>query len=301
MEIDPVQAEHVRWMHEGFAAGRSSIDLAHDLNRRSIPGPRGGQWNASTIRGNPKTLVGIINNPPFRGELVWKRREWRKDPDSDRRERRYRLRDKDEWIRVAVPDLRIVDEGITKAVDEELARRTRTNDPARLHQGNRSRHLLSGRIKCGECGASFTLASRDYYACAGRRERGTCGNTVTVRVAPLEAVVLATLQNDLFTPARARIFVDEFNREVARLSQTGSFEEDSWRARLAEVEQELTHLSKNFLAGAVGPTILAMINEREAERARLQLALSSLEKRRTAPVLAHTTIVQKFEEKVAAL
>lgn len=75
----------MRWILQSFAGGRSSIDIARDLNGSGVPGPRGGQWNASTIRGDPKTLVGIINNPLYAGELVWMRREWRKDADSEKR------------------------------------------------------------------------------------------------------------------------------------------------------------------------------------------------------------------------
>jgi site-specific DNA recombinase len=75
-----------------------------------VPGPRGGQWNASTVRGDPKKTTGILNNPLYVGRLVWGRRQWRRNPDSEKRERRYRLRAHAEWIEVAVPDLRIVDD-----------------------------------------------------------------------------------------------------------------------------------------------------------------------------------------------
>lgn len=50
------------------------------------------------------------------------------EPDSDRRERLYRLRDESEWIRIEVPDLRIVDRTLWRAVRLELARRQR--DPS---------------------------------------------------------------------------------------------------------------------------------------------------------------------------
>lgn len=97
-EIEPTQAEVVRRINRDFAAGQSSIQIATALNLAKVPGPRGGEWNASTIRGDPKKLVGILNNPLYVGKLVWGRREWRKNPDSDRRERRYRLRDQEEWV-----------------------------------------------------------------------------------------------------------------------------------------------------------------------------------------------------------
>ncbi|MBC7440946.1 MAG: recombinase family protein [Ramlibacter sp.] len=70
MEIHPREAEIVLRIHTDFAAGKSSVQIATALNRENVPGPRGGQWNASTVRRDPKKLVGIINNPLYRGLLV---------------------------------------------------------------------------------------------------------------------------------------------------------------------------------------------------------------------------------------
>lgn len=183
IEINPVEADVVRRICRDFAAGKSGLQIATDLNREGVPGPRGGPWNSSTIRGDPKKHVGILNNPLYRGRLIWGRREWRKDPDSPRRERRYRLRAEKEWVQVDVPDLRIIDEATANAVDRELARRA--TGKGRSGNGQRARHLLSGLIKCGVCGSSFTLAGKDYYRCAGQRERGTCTNATSVRRKPL--------------------------------------------------------------------------------------------------------------------
>lgn len=86
LEIDPVKAEIVTRIFRDFASGLSSVKIATALNEEGIPGPRGGEWNASTIRGNPKVLTGILNNPLYIGRLVWGRRQWRRNPDSEMRE-----------------------------------------------------------------------------------------------------------------------------------------------------------------------------------------------------------------------
>jgi len=154
LEIDMNQAAVIRRIFDDFAAGMSSIQIAKHLNEEGVPGPRGGQWNASTIRGDPKKLVGILNNPLYRGEVVWKRREWRKNPDSDLRERRYRLRDESEWLKVATPDLRIVNERQWDAVRLEMESRKRPVTSSKsMSDERRRKHLLSGAIKCGVCGS----------------------------------------------------------------------------------------------------------------------------------------------------
>lgn len=193
LEVDEDRAPIINRIFKEFAGGASSIQIATRLNADGIPGPRGGQWNASTIRGDPKKATGILNNPLYVGRLVWGRRQWRRNPDSEKRERRYRLRDRSEWVEVAVPDLRVVDESLWEAVREQIDRRQRPNDENSVRQ-KRKEHLLSGLIRCSCCGSAYTISGKDYYRCAGQKERGTCDNTVSVRKDPLESSTLAILQ-----------------------------------------------------------------------------------------------------------
>ncbi len=65
---------------------------------------------------------------------------------------------------------------------------------ASLRGRPRKKHLLSGLIKCGECGANYTILGKDYYRCAGMKERGTCHNALSVRLAPIENATLSVLQ-----------------------------------------------------------------------------------------------------------
>jgi site-specific DNA recombinase len=70
LEIDEEQAAIIRRIFSEFAAGASSIQIATRLNADGIAGPRGGQWNASTVRGDVKKATGILNNPLYVGQLV---------------------------------------------------------------------------------------------------------------------------------------------------------------------------------------------------------------------------------------
>ncbi len=42
--------------------GMAPRQIAARLNRQMVPSPRGGQWNASTINGNRRRRIGILNN-----------------------------------------------------------------------------------------------------------------------------------------------------------------------------------------------------------------------------------------------
>ena len=301
LEIDDEQVDVVRRIFADFASGLSSIEIAKRLNEDGIPGPRGGEWNASTIRGDPRKLVGILNNPLYQGELVWKRREWRRNPDSDRRERLYRIRDQSEWLRVRVPDLRIVDDGLWEAVCAEIKRRQRPTAQGSPVKHRRNKHLLSSLIRCGCCGSNYTISGKDYYRCAGLKERGTCDNNVSIRKGPIENAVLSTLQSQLLTPDHGRIFVEEFRREMARLARESERAEERTSERLQEVEAEIYNLSQNMLAGILSPTLAKMLAEREVEHAALRAQAERVGPATSAETLPHPVLLKRFEEKVANL
>ncbi len=274
-EIDEAQAAVVERIFRDFAAGRSAGQIATALNEERVPSPRGGEWNASTIRGDPKKLVGILNNPLYRGQMVWNRREWRKNPDSDARERRYRLRDPSDWIRIEASTLRIIDDTVWDAVQAELARRARPTSAGEVAGRRRQRHLLSGLIKCATCGSSYVISGKDYNRCAGHKERGTCSNRLSVRKSVIEPAALAAIRDDLLTDEHARVFVDEFRREAKRLARQQVQRDEGTRERLAEVATELTNLERNMLAGVLSPTLTRLLGEREAEKADLQARLAT--------------------------
>lgn len=296
LEVDPETAPVVRRIYADFAAGKSAYQIAVALNEEGVPSPSGRKWNQSTIRGDPKKHVGILHNPLYRGELVWGRREWRRDPDSDKRERRYRLRDPSHWVRVDVPDLRIIDPELGRRVQAEVKRRS--NPALSNSQGQtRKKHLLSGLIRCGACGASYVINGKDYYRCAGKRE-GKCDSDISIRKSVIEEAALRVIQTQLMTAELAELFAQEFKREVERLRLTGNSEVERVRDRLADVEAEIRNLAANFTKGVVSPTLVTMLSEREAEKEKLTERLRHFESARRADVLPHPALLERYAAKV---
>jgi len=104
--INDSEAAVVRGIFAEFAAGKSPRRIAIDLNREHSPGPRGGEWDASTINGNVARGTGILNNELYIGRIVWNRLRYSKDPETGKRI--SRLNEPDCWIVQEVPELRIV-------------------------------------------------------------------------------------------------------------------------------------------------------------------------------------------------
>jgi site-specific DNA recombinase len=182
--VNPDEAPNVRRIFEMYAAGQSPKTIAHRLNDEGIPAPswregapqRG--WTWSTINGSPKKAIGILNNPLYVGRLVWNRSCKVRDPDAGKRI--TCARPGSEWVFVDVPELRIIPDDLWHQVQarREALRwsgKGRIRDP----RGGQRRHLLSGLLVCGECGAHYIIKTREYYGCASNINRGKsiCSNT----------------------------------------------------------------------------------------------------------------------------
>src|SRR5262249_58932860 len=88
-----------------------------------------------------------------------------------------------EWLTTEVPELRIIDEALWRDVKARQSALELDERGAKIRNAlntrHRARHLLSGLLTCGVCGAGFTGVGNDRYACANHLNRGTCSNRRT--------------------------------------------------------------------------------------------------------------------------
>lgn len=83
--INPKKAEIVRRIFEEFANGVAPAKIAAGLNADDIPGPSGGLWQSSTIRGHAKRQSGILRNRAYIGQIIYGQMQFRKNPTTGRR------------------------------------------------------------------------------------------------------------------------------------------------------------------------------------------------------------------------
>ncbi|WP_100259594.1 recombinase family protein [Qipengyuania seohaensis] len=299
-EIDEKEAALVRRIFEEFASGLSSIEIVRRLNAEQIPSPRGGEWNPSTVQGDPKKHTGILNNPLYRGQIIWKRREWRKNPNSDDRERRYRMREESEWVRVDAPDLRIINEPLWKAVRAEIEERSRPRATFSSPVASRRRkHPLSGLIRCASCGSTFTIAGKDYYRCPGERERGTCHNSLSIRRGEIEEAALSCIENHLLDPKLIELFVAEVHRQTELQNRSADTNDVRNAARLKELEGQIATLANNMLVSSASPTLHKMLADLEDEKRLLETVKPIASPK--VKILPHPVLVERFTAKVKNL
>ena len=129
----------------------------------------------STIHGNPKRGVGILNNELYVGRLVWNRLRYLKDPDTGKRV--SRLNPESEWMVQEVPEMRIIGQEVWDAVktrQHSLADETSEPGENRPTNWRCPKHLFAGLVKRSCCGGGYTMISKDLLGCAIARRKGTC-------------------------------------------------------------------------------------------------------------------------------
>ena len=262
--IDPDQADIVRRIFAEYAAGISPRDIAAGLNRDRVPSPRGSTWALTAIRGDVKRGVGILANPIYVGRQIWNRSRWVKHPDTGRRIRQERP--ESEWIITDTPELAIVTPEMWAAAQARQRGRSKATGTV----GRPPRHVLSGILRCGECGGPLVVVDRYNYGCNRAKDRGTCkGIKVNRQVA--ERSILGTLRAELASDeAYAR-----FQRAVARHLKQATPDTTAITRRLADATRVRDNVMTAIRAGIITPSTKAELTRAEADIANAQQDLTA--------------------------
>ncbi len=232
--------------------------------------------------------------------MVWNRLAYRKDPETGKR--RSRLNPVSEWIIKEVPDLRIVPDDLWHAVKErqKAAHRETRPDKSSVAFWNlrRPQYLLSGLMKCGSCGASYTKSGANRFGCAAARSKGTCSNLLSVDGRELEAYVLDGLKRRLMEPDLfaefAREFIAEVNRERAGLAR----DKTELQRELASVSRDIDRLVNAIIAGADALSLNGRLKELESRKAAIAREIDNQPEAKPA---LHPNLAAVYREKVADL
>ncbi|WP_309083333.1 recombinase family protein [Chelativorans sp.] len=293
-EIDKEQAAIVRRIFREFASGRSARTIAADLNRDRVPSPFGKNWAASTINGNLKRRSGFLYNEAYIGLLVFNRIQMVKDPETGKRISRPNPHEK--WQVVEVPHLRIIEDDLWDAVQA----RKKLYGGTRLYIRRRPKHMFSGLVRCGCCGASYTVKSKDQLACAAHREKGTCDNSRTIRVAELERRVFDGIQKRLLAPDAIGRFLAEYHSEQKRLNALNRQRRAEAEKRLAGIDRQIANIIDAIAEGVATASMKSRLLELEREKEAMTKELEAITAAANVVEL-HPAAVEAYRRKVTEL
>jgi hypothetical protein len=126
------------------------------------------------------------------------------------------------------------------------------------------RYLLSGLLRCANCGASFVIGAHQghprvaHYRCSFRASRGkvVCTNRVTVPQPALEARVRQTLDVVIKDDKQLKALVHEHNQRVTNANQGQLAVVRALEARRQVLEQQRGHLIEAIKFGTGAAKLL---------------------------------------------
>jgi Recombinase zinc beta ribbon domain len=177
-------------------------------------------------------------------------------------------------LRIPAPELRIVSDEHWNAVQARFSERQVPYARAgRRRQDIESPYLLSGFARCGTCGGSLAVHTRQHGGKASavlrlhrvlKRGARVCANNLVARMEVLDAEVLATLQDDV---CRSAVVEEAIRLALEELSPK---QIDETQAKL-ETERRKVRVECDRLAAAIeqGGPLTTLLQRLQAAQGRL--------------------------------
>lgn len=278
-EVNEAEALIVNRIFREFAAGKSPRAIARDLNAEGVPGPTDKPWSDTSIRGNVRRGLGILNNETYVGVRVWNHKHSVKDPRTGRPVERPNP--ESEWVRVEVPALRIVSDDLWQAVrlrQQAMAEHRAASMPGNSAHGfhllRRPVHLLSGLLECGVCGGRIGTVSTDRYICINHHRRSICANNRTIKRKLLERRALAGISERLVSPDKVRDAVAAYAGYVKEMNRERRVRAEADTVALAKIDKAVAGIMAAIEDGMYQPAMKTRMAELERQRGEIEARMT---------------------------
>ncbi len=285
MTVNPEGAEVVKLIFRMYGVEKKGTSvIAHELRNRGIRSYSGNtNWAGSHI-------IKILRNEKYVGDLVQKKTY---TPDYLTHAKKYN-HGAEPLVEIQDHHEPIIDRELWNTVQAELKRR---NPHGEQSSGHSNRYIFSGKIKCGECGASFVSRKKKRkdgsvykrWGCCnaaidGRRHTDQQGNEVGCDIGRMLRDELAM---ELLQKAVAALDLDRkriadnvtaLAAEAIRAGEQGSLDSTE------KLEHEMEQLTKKkedvldaFFSQSITKEEMRMMNERyDGQLAALQTRLEAV-------------------------
>ena len=266
LEVDPVAAPIVREIFESSRRGNGLAEICKELNGRGITN-RGRRWQKNVVHY-------LLTNEAYTGTAVWG------------------VKSKDEKagkpVRVENAWPALVSRELFDAVQQGLHQRAPTAQrPARVG----SQYLLSGLLRCGVCGRSYSAQGAKsgqfaYYVCSSLFREGAGACTARYLNAPkVEDLVIDKVRERILTEETITELVTLVAEEIDALAGEVNGRLTAINGELSDVETRLENLyqaleTQQLPIEVLSPRILSLKSRQDQLVAAREEAEFQLERRR---------------------
>lgn len=290
--IDEAEAETIRRIFRLYAEGTGHKRIACILNAEGLRAPydveygkRAGKgWGHSTIRA-------MLSNERYLGKWVWNKRKW--VPVPNKKAKRALRRPPSEWVTRDVPELAIVPQDLWDRVRTRQADRKATSKGRAHGEATVTPYLLSGLLRCGTCGSSMSIVSRQVkngrryptFGCSAYRSKGEaiCANRMTVSEMKVTSTAFAAIQTLLDDPALPDAFVAGFNERLGEERHGVAAHIDP---EIAELEKRAHNLGEAIAVAGWSMTLGTQLKAVEERLTQLRGVAAAQTTNQTQPVVA---------------
>ena len=256
--INPFEADAVRLIFDRYAAGASYADIIAELERLGVRTKQGNRIERAALHD-------ILKNERYTGRYIWFDRE-------ERHMHKHVGRDN--------PNKIIIEGGIppivSKEVFEAVSDRMQSNCAHR--RTSYRTYLLSGLIRCGECGSAMSGVTtrskgREYpcYVCLGKRTEKRC-SLKNVKADELDAYIVNIVKTQILTEA----VMEGAARRLSATLATQSCLADDIRAELSNLERKNRALTNLAVEVGLTPETKRQLLDNEQHRQQLEARLASV-------------------------
>ncbi len=292
LKICAEEAETVNRIFKLFGVGGySAKKIVNILNKElkeigNPKPPKGDYWSVSSLLGSAKTGRGILNNELYIGRYAWNRLKSLRNPETGKK--KYTFKDKNKWLLVMKPELQIIDNELWGKVQ---TRRKQIQDKTkgRYTKGKilYSSNLLSGLLKCNECGGNVVIVSGGKFAkygCSNNWNKGTavCSCDIKIKKSEFEDAVIQALKLD-FNNREALLYIARKATHllIDKLSENKlKWQGGALKDQLKKVEKEITNFINAIKAGIITETVKEKLLESEKKKLEIEQKLSQMDNRR---------------------
>jgi site-specific DNA recombinase len=237
----------------------------------------------------PSTIKQITYNELYRGVRHWNRTQKVLNPADGKKNKR--TKPKSEWIRVEVPDLRIVSDELwerVQAVNRQMKDKIYGRRLGGLNRTAQSRtYLFSGIMYCGLCGGKFSViiggqASKVRYGCKNYRFRHACSNKLTIKWQPLEQQLIAAIAQNLLDPRLQQQRIEDFSAQVQaavdleeKLASESQSNAPKLTAERTDLEKQATHLADAIGQHGYSAVLSSQLSKVESRMAEIDRLLAA--------------------------
>ncbi len=180
----------------------------------------------------------------------------------------------DEWVKTSIPA--IIDAHQFELVKAKREARTPSTSPI---QRVLSKTLLTGLIKCGECGGFMTQATGKYglykyYKCTSRCSKGNVAcSSKSLPMDKVDKLVMEALTQKVFTPAKLQEILTEYRQNLLAQDATISEKVTLINRQIQQVEERQKRLLDAIELGALELDEMTLERSQDLKRSKEALLI----------------------------